>query len=171
MLAVKLQWCSHLRTLRNCISTESLHDLTCSHALVQELLGSPNLATYFGLKQVDTIHMPLPLNIILLGFQVSLTKQACTSSPQTQLLHTVAEGWRPCCRCCPSGKDKLGVHGPVHTQVVCTGLPFLSMQGDGNMGLTLTTAEIQEWFAHADHVLPHARVDMAELSCAEDGEV
>lgn len=27
-----------------------------------------------------------------------------------------------------------------------------------------------QWFQHIDHVLPHKRVALSELSCAEDGE-
>lgn len=30
--------------------------------------------------------------------------------------------------------------------------------------------ELMQWFKHIDHVLPHQRVALSELSCAEDGE-
>lgn len=30
--------------------------------------------------------------------------------------------------------------------------------------------ELMEWFRHIDHVLPHKRVALSELSCAEDGK-
>lgn len=30
--------------------------------------------------------------------------------------------------------------------------------------------ELLEWFRHIDHVLPHKRVALSELTCAEDGE-
>lgn len=30
--------------------------------------------------------------------------------------------------------------------------------------------ELMEWFRNIDHVLPHKRVALSELSCAEDGE-
>jgi hypothetical protein len=29
--------------------------------------------------------------------------------------------------------------------------------------------ELLEWFRHIDHVLPHKRVALSELTCAEDG--
>lgn len=30
--------------------------------------------------------------------------------------------------------------------------------------------DLVEWFKHVDHVLPHKRVALSELSCAEDGK-
>ena len=47
---------------------------------------------------------------------------------------------------------------------------FLGFAADGNMGVNFTTQQLQSWFSHLDHVLPHSRIELAELSCAEDGE-
>lgn len=80
----------------------------------------PQLQTPLSSKG-ETLIYTLPLSISLLGFQVSLTKQAC---PRTQLLHNVAKEWHPYCRCCQSGRDKLGAPRLVHTQVVCMGCHF-----------------------------------------------
>jgi hypothetical protein len=30
--------------------------------------------------------------------------------------------------------------------------------------------ELVQWFSHIDHVLPHQRVSLSDLSCADDGE-
>lgn len=42
----------------------------CLVMRVQEFMGASNLASYFGVKTIDAMHMPLPLSIVLLGFQV-----------------------------------------------------------------------------------------------------
>lgn len=44
------------------------------------------------------------------------------------------------------------------------------MQGDGNMQVNISTAELAGWFSALDHVLPHARIALSDLNCAEDGE-
>jgi hypothetical protein len=43
-------------------------------------------------------------------------------------------------------------------------------QGDGNLQLRISEAELQVWFEALDHVLPHTRVALSEITCAEDGE-
>jgi hypothetical protein len=57
------------------------------------------------------------------------------------------------------------IHMPVPMNFV-----FVGFAGDGNMGVNYTSAELQVWFGLLDHVLPHNRIELAELSCAEDGE-
>ncbi|KAG1665506.1 hypothetical protein FOA52_009768 [Chlamydomonas sp. UWO 241] len=56
------------------------------------------------------------------------------------------------------------IHMPVPLNFV-----FLGFDGDGHLDVTYTTAQLQGWFGHLDHVLPHARIELSELSCAEDG--
>mmetsp|Transcript_38308 Transcript_38308/g.85303 ORF Transcript_38308/g.85303 Transcript_38308/m.85303 type:complete len:1048 (+) Transcript_38308:131-3274(+) len=56
------------------------------------------------------------------------------------------------------------MHMPVPLSIV-----FIGFAGDGNMNVNVTTAEIQTWFGHLDHVLPHTRIDMSDITCAEDG--
>jgi hypothetical protein len=73
-------------------------------------MTTPNLASYLGLLPVETIHLPVPLNFIFVGFAQ-----------------------------------------------------------DGNQGLNYTAQELQKWFRTLDHVLPHSRIELSELSCAEDG--
>lgn len=76
-----------------------------------EFLGSPSLADYLGLSPVESLHLPVPLNVILVGFA-----------------------------------------------------------GDGNAGVNITLPELEDWFSHLDHILPHTRIDHSELSCQEDGQ-
>jgi len=47
---------------------------------------------------------------------------------------------------------------------------FVGFSGDGNMAVNYTTDELQSWFRHLDHILPHVRIELADISCAEDGE-
>lgn len=47
---------------------------------------------------------------------------------------------------------------------------FVGFAGDGNMGVNYTVEALQEWFGHLDHVLPHVRIELADISCMEDGE-
>lgn len=75
-----------------------------------EYLQSRNLAEYLGLSRVDALHLPVPVNVILLGFK-----------------------------------------------------------GDGHMNVNVTSEELKTWFEHIDHVIPHTRVPLSELSCQEDG--
>ncbi|KXZ55672.1 hypothetical protein GPECTOR_2g1222 [Gonium pectorale] len=77
----------------------------------QEFLASANLAEYLGLAPVESLHLPVPLNVILLGFA-----------------------------------------------------------GDGNGGVNISLPELNDWFEHLDHILPHTRIDRAELTCQEDGQ-
>ena len=46
---------------------------------------------------------------------------------------------------------------------------FIGFAGDGNYGVNYSTSQIQLWFEHLDHVLPHTRIELADLSCIEDG--
>lgn len=57
------------------------------------------------------------------------------------------------------------IHMPVPINFV-----FVGFNGDGNMGVNYSSSELQTWFGLLDHVLPHNRIELAELSCAEDGE-
>jgi len=56
------------------------------------------------------------------------------------------------------------LHMPVPLSIV-----FVGFDGDGNMHVKLSGEELTRWFGHLDHVLPHTRVELAELTCAEDG--
>jgi hypothetical protein len=47
---------------------------------------------------------------------------------------------------------------------------FIGFSNDGNMGVDLTPEGLSDWFGHIDHILPHSRIELADLSCAEDGE-
>lgn len=40
----------------------------------------------------------------------------------------------------------------------------------GCLQVQVSDEELMQWFQHIDHVLPHKRVALSELSCAEDGE-
>jgi hypothetical protein len=42
-------------------------------------------------------------------------------------------------------------------------------QGDGNARVQLDENTLTEWFGHLDHLLPHTRVALAELTCLDDG--
>ncbi|KAG1658750.1 hypothetical protein FOA52_000863 [Chlamydomonas sp. UWO 241] len=57
------------------------------------------------------------------------------------------------------------VHMPIPLSIVLIGF-----SGDGNLGVNLSLAQVQKWFGHLDHVLPHSRIELAELSCTEDGQ-
>ena len=46
---------------------------------------------------------------------------------------------------------------------------FVGFMGDGNQRVRVDELTLTEWFAHLDHVLPHARVSLADLTCLEDG--
>lgn len=76
----------------------------------QEFLNASNLAQYLGLAPIQSIHMPVPMTFVFVGFAA-----------------------------------------------------------DGNMGVNYTTEQLQAWFGHLDHVLPHHRIELADLSCVEDG--
>ncbi|GIL57470.1 hypothetical protein Vafri_12700 [Volvox africanus] len=78
---------------------------------VEEFMGSVNLAEYLGLTPVESIHLPVPLSVVMVGFN-----------------------------------------------------------GDGNAGVNISISELNEWFSHLDHVLPHTRIDRSELTCQEDGQ-
>ncbi len=76
----------------------------------QNFLSSGSLASYLNLGPVEAMHMPVPVNVMFVGFQ-----------------------------------------------------------GDGNLHVNISGEQLQEWFGHLDHVLPHTRVELSELACAEDG--
>lgn len=67
--------------------------------------------------------------------------------------------------------DYLGLHpiDALHMSMPLN-LVFIGFQGDGNAKVDVTTEELTSWFAHIDHVLPHTRVALSELSCSLDGE-
>lgn len=73
-------------------------------------MSNATLAEYLGLHQIHSLHLPVPLNVVLVGFA-----------------------------------------------------------GDGNGGVNVSQHELNEWFQHLDHVLPHTRIDRSELTCQEDG--
>mmetsp|Transcript_32185 Transcript_32185/g.96098 ORF Transcript_32185/g.96098 Transcript_32185/m.96098 type:complete len:1123 (-) Transcript_32185:516-3884(-) len=56
------------------------------------------------------------------------------------------------------------VHMPVPLNFV-----FVGFEGDGNLDISYTVEELQVWFGQLDHVLPHARIELAELDCSETG--
>ena len=47
---------------------------------------------------------------------------------------------------------------------------FVGFAADGNMGINYTAEALQGWFGHLDHILPHTRIERADLSCSEDGK-
>lgn len=73
-------------------------------------LSSPDVASYLGLSAVDALHLPIPVNVVFVGFG-----------------------------------------------------------GEGNLKVKISPAELQSWFEHLDHIIPHTRVLLSELSCREDG--
>lgn len=75
----------------------------------QTYMQSFHLADYLGMHMAEAVHMPVPLNLIFIGFS-----------------------------------------------------------GDGNMDLNITKEDLITWFHHLDHILPHTRISLAELSCLED---
>ncbi|MEW5314243.1 MAG: hypothetical protein WDW38_005754 [Sanguina aurantia] len=56
------------------------------------------------------------------------------------------------------------LHMPVPLSFV-----FVGLSGDGNMHANISAVDLQDWFSHLDHVLPHARVELSELDCQSDG--
>lgn len=52
------------------------------------------------------------------------------------------------------------IHFPVPLSFV-----FVGFAGDGNQGVNVTSDELAGWFQHVDHVLPHARISLSELTC------
>ncbi|KAF6255218.1 hypothetical protein COO60DRAFT_237950 [Scenedesmus sp. NREL 46B-D3] len=64
----------------------------------------------------------------------------------------------------------LGLH-PVdglHMSVPLN-LVFIGFQGDGNAKVDVSSEDLVSWFSHVDHVLPHTRVALSDLSCSLDG--
>ncbi len=57
------------------------------------------------------------------------------------------------------------IHMPLPLSIV-----FVGFSGDGNFGVEYSADTLQQWFGHLDHLLPHSRIELADLSCAEDGE-
>eukprot|EP00879_Flechtneria_rotunda_P013168 GHRR01013753.1.p1 GENE.GHRR01013753.1~~GHRR01013753.1.p1 ORF type:complete len:943 (+),score=342.78 GHRR01013753.1:553-3381(+) len=52
---------------------------------------------------------------------------------------------------------------------VAINLVFIGFQGDGSNKLDVNSDELMSWFRHVDHVLPHTRIALSELSCSTDG--
>lgn len=73
-------------------------------------MKSKNLAEYLGLSRVDAVHLPVPVNVLLVGFD-----------------------------------------------------------GNGYKNVNITGEDFSSWFRHMDHVIPHTRVPLSELSCQEQG--
>lgn len=71
----------------------------------------------------------------------------------------------------PNLAQYLGLHpiDALHMSVPLN-LVFIGFQGDGNAKVDVTSEELTSWFSHIDHVLPHTRVALSELSCSLDGE-
>lgn len=65
----------------------------------------------------------------------------------------------------------LGLHpiDALHMSVPLN-LVFIGFQGDGNSKVDISGDELLSWFSHVDHVLPHTRVALSELSCSLDGK-
>ncbi|KIY95904.1 hypothetical protein MNEG_12058 [Monoraphidium neglectum] len=42
-------------------------------------------------------------------------------------------------------------------------------KGDGNARVRLDELALTEWFGHMDHLMPHTRVSLADLTCLDDG--
>ncbi len=49
--------------------------------------------------------------------------------------------------------------------------PRTPRQGDGNARIHLDEMTLTEWFSHIDHLMPHTRISLADLSCLDDGEL
>jgi hypothetical protein len=114
---------------------------------MQEYLQAANLAAYLGLQTVDGLHMPVPLNVLFIGFAVSAVAQRCCAAAT----FFYAAG-------------RLGATGAN----LAAGWP-VPRQGDGNMQVNIPEAELAAWFEALDHVLPHTRIALSDLTCAEDG--
>ncbi|GAX80726.1 hypothetical protein CEUSTIGMA_g8161.t1 [Chlamydomonas eustigma] len=56
------------------------------------------------------------------------------------------------------------IHMPVPLTIV-----FVGFSNDGNMGVDVSSEGLSDWFSHIDHILPHSRIELADLSCSEDG--
>ncbi|GBF97200.1 hypothetical protein Rsub_10061 [Raphidocelis subcapitata] len=56
------------------------------------------------------------------------------------------------------------IHLPLPLHIV-----FIGFQGDGHAKVKLGAAELTEWFSQLDHLLPHVRISLADLSCQDDG--
>ena len=98
------------------LSWES-NDLTRVRELHKRTFDDPekfaeasDVASYLGLSSVEGIHLPIPVNVVLIGFD-----------------------------------------------------------GDGKTNVRIRPEELHEWFSTLDHILPHTRVPLSELTCKEDG--
>lgn len=141
-----------------------------------EYLRSRNLAEYLGLGVVDQLHLPLPLHIVFIGFQVG-GRRPCTSGAQNHQgvwtegpVVNVGPGWLERWRAatsCPARRlsscTACQRHRTLHSRRPSP------LQGDGNSRVRLDEMTLTEWFAHIDHLMPHTRVSLAELTCVDDG--
>lgn len=57
------------------------------------------------------------------------------------------------------------LHFPLPLNIVLVGFA-----ADGNMAVNISLPEVNRWFEHLDHILPHTRIDQSEISCQEDGQ-
>jgi hypothetical protein len=108
----------------------------------QDFEDSKHLADYLQMRSVEAIHMPLPLNIIFIGFRGTPSPFPKISS----LTRTTPIA--------PLAHPALPVHG---------------CEGDGNYGVDFKAEEMAEWFETLDHVVPHIYVPERELQCQENG--
>jgi len=53
-------------------------------------------------------------------------------------------------------------HHPKHQQQ-------WQQQGDGHARVKIDETVLTEWFGQLDHLMPHARVALADLTCLDDG--
>eukprot|EP00879_Flechtneria_rotunda_P012231 GHRR01012773.1.p1 GENE.GHRR01012773.1~~GHRR01012773.1.p1 ORF type:complete len:1051 (+),score=372.66 GHRR01012773.1:153-3305(+) len=69
----------------------------------------------------------------------------------------------------PNLAHYLALH-PVEAlhMTVAINLVFIGFQGDGSNKLDVNSDELMSWFRHVDHVLPHTRIALSELSCSTD---
>lgn len=89
---------------------EKLHNSNLKDSDKPDFLKAGNLATFLGLHSIRSVHMPIPLNFIFVGFHA-----------------------------------------------------------DGHLKVNISHTELQEWFQYMDHVLPHTRLELGELTCSQDG--
>jgi hypothetical protein len=139
-----------------------------------EFLKAPNLAAYLGLAPVDQIHLPLPLHIVFIGFQARAGPSLGRAGAGRTSHSGSAVPTRPACT-----RGELTTHKgpavppptrpfslPPHSHPRRTPTP---PQGDGNAKVNIDAEALTEWFGQLDHLMPHARVALADLTCLDDG--
>mmetsp|Transcript_29994 Transcript_29994/g.84626 ORF Transcript_29994/g.84626 Transcript_29994/m.84626 type:complete len:1013 (+) Transcript_29994:261-3299(+) len=56
------------------------------------------------------------------------------------------------------------LHMPIPVHII-----FIGFEGDGNLGVQLSSEEVSQWFDHLDHLIPHSYIPESQLACREDG--